>query len=239
MSDFETRVSDDVEFLAMAHPDRWDGHSFGIGEVTPWPEEFGLDRKSQREAAAALNVFAKRGAHLVALQTFSVGDVFDAGDHEPGTIITADNELLYAEPPVPRLTQDIFTDIEADGPVSEFQAGAVELGLHDNFSLTYVHYGSLGVVARSRNGRPILLRTFAHVLRTGERSIAPVVSIEPAPPIIEVGKVTHHGNHEGSEREVVVRDNIVRIVQNGVAQRKQRFVPGWLGHLRPETGGAH
>jgi hypothetical protein len=236
MGEFETRVSDDAEFLGMAHPDRWDGHSFGIGEMTPWPEEFGLDRKSQREAAAALNAFAKRGAHLVALQTFSMGDVFDASDHEPGTIITADNELLFAESPVPRLSRDTFADIEADEPVTEFPAGAVELGLHDNFSLTYVHYGSLGVVARTRSGRPVLLRTFAHVLRTGEQSIAPVLSIEPAPPVIEVGKVTHHGNREGTEREVVVRDNIVRVVQKGVAQRKRGLVPEWLGHLRPETG---
>jgi hypothetical protein len=225
------------------NPAYWNGRFIGDGTARSWPELGEAGAKDLAVCVAALTLYAKQGARRLALSRLHSGDVFDASNHDPGTILLTLAEHLSPAPEA----EDVV-------PMAEFRDGSIPdrlTGIADGEHVLEGHgyrYGARPLlnIVMGRKERRVLLVPDAVVgdmpdFGNKEYGLAVYENMEPGFTEFTVGNVYNFGNNDNSHdltlarvTEAIVCAGVVR--GGGALSPKTLLTKKLSGLFSPATG---
>jgi len=230
------------------HPEHWDGHTLGLKPdgSEPLPQRPLVLRPGSRHfAREALETYINSDGPHFALERYQEGDVFNPGDHNPGTIVAIKTQMLHgpgrgvdldfeniaAAPQDASLpsTKDLSRKLRITTPTTD-EAGK-PLSFRETV-LDYITYqcdAEWGVVVRSVLGNNVLIvpprEKCDYTLPDATIKTRLFMGADRRRPIGQI----EHSTLPVVARDVLLRTNVLEVYQQGKASESKNPVSIFLG----------
>jgi len=229
-----------------AHPDLWDGHTFGAGELTQVQKgPAHAHRLAADLSREAMKRFINHPGPRHAWQTFHPGQTFSAGDYTEGTVLAFRQEELRSDQAgkarrrlagidcdpaevnqgLPPLTKDFAPYV--------FERTDQQSSFSRKVSIGYQNSPTWGVVAANQNGQPIIVRVPPSCIWQAGGSKEVFTSTSLLWPTVKIGEVRH--TRQG-EYERLGRVSLLEVCGYGQAQGQEQSA-GVLAFFRRLANG--
>jgi hypothetical protein len=212
---------------AYTHPDRWDGHSIGIGQAVSQPRLIVPARSTVRFVGASLRQHQQRTGGGVVLEHFRAGDELDITQEVPGTVFAYQLETLTAQPGL-KVHWDAAS-WEGVQPAPPATRGQDEVYKLLPLPFVYTSLQMLGAVAR-HNGEPTLLawpRMYLEDILASQPVVQGRLAAQQTGTLV-VGHVAHFAAGRGAGEKVKRIVAVDRLSPAQPAATPKRWL-AWLG----------
>jgi hypothetical protein len=220
---------------AYLHAEYWDGAMFGVTLARTMTAKE-LDNSGWNFAEAHLEVFLQNRGNHVALQTLRDGQVWDATEQAPGTIVIMHQEDLTT---LQRFDRAKIPELAAAHPVPERQIYVDEPFYSREGLVSYRRETAYGVVvSNKREGSNRMFQIPTNGLapdRRGRMVVQPGQTARAATRTT-VGS-TRQVYGEDAKSEGLERVNLIEVIGAGVTRRRKRERLRWLPGLAPRPAG--
>jgi len=213
----------------LLHPEYWEGHTIGHGELTPFNERPPTKREMTAlgRSAAAMHFVGALGAGQTVLQTFRPGDAFDTNDLAPGTVLGFDDEKIITSPFLKPKPIDLNA-FEGIAPAERTRQAQNRPHFETTPQLGYIRKVNIGIVTRWDGKTNGVIRQRWDVMPlplVDYPLLMPEFSVVQGR--VNVGQTGHHISSKG-ERELMQRDERVEVYRFGEPKDKGDHILSWL-----------